>query len=54
MYRHFKQHFESTINETRDSGLYKSERVIDSPQDGKLLRGRGPHLAGDRTPLFLF
>src|SRR5690606_33407740 len=36
MYGQFKQHLESTINEIREAGLYKSERVIDSPQDARI------------------
>ena len=36
MYSTIKQHLESTINEIRDAGLYKSERVIDSPQDARI------------------
>jgi len=36
MYSTIKQYLESTINEIRDAGLYKSERVIDSPQDARI------------------
>ena len=36
MYGIFKQHLESTIDEIREAGLYKSERVIDSPQDARI------------------
>jgi len=36
MYSNFKQHLQSTINDIREAGLYKSERVIDSPQDAQL------------------
>ncbi len=36
MYGKFKQHLESTINDIREAGLYKSERVIDSPQDARI------------------
>ncbi|HQU92551.1 MAG TPA: glycine C-acetyltransferase [Pyrinomonadaceae bacterium] len=36
MYTNFKQHLESTINDIREAGLYKSERVIDSPQDARI------------------
>ena len=36
MYGKFKQHLESTINEIRDAGLYKSERVIEGPQDAHI------------------
>ncbi len=36
MYGQFKQHLDSTINDIREAGLYKSERVIDSPQDARI------------------
>ena len=36
MYGNFKQHIENTINEIRDAGLYKNERVIDSSQDARI------------------
>ena len=36
MYSNFKQHLDSTINQIRDAGLYKNERVIDSPQDAHI------------------
>ncbi len=36
MYTYFKQHLETTINDIREAGLYKSERVIDSPQDARI------------------
>lgn len=36
MYSNFKQHLQSTIDEIRDAGLYKSERVIDGPQDARI------------------
>ncbi|CAN5393481.1 glycine C-acetyltransferase [soil metagenome] len=36
MYLKFKQHLESTINDIREAGLYKSERVIDGPQDARI------------------
>jgi glycine C-acetyltransferase len=39
MYGKFKQHLESTIGDIRDAGLYKSERVIDSPQDARIKVG---------------
>jgi len=43
MYTKFKQHLESTINEIREAGLYKNERVIDSPQDARIdVGGREP------------
>lgn len=36
MYREFKRHLDSTINEIREAGLYKSERIIESPQDARI------------------
>ena len=36
MYGKFKQHLETTINEIREAGLYKSERVIEGPQDARI------------------
>lgn len=36
MYGTFKQHLESTIDEIRDAGLFKSERVIEGPQDAHI------------------
>jgi glycine C-acetyltransferase len=36
MYSKIKQHVENTLNEIREAGLYKSERVIDSPQDARI------------------
>jgi len=36
MYSNFKQHLEATISEIRDAGVYKSERVIDGPQDARI------------------
>ncbi len=42
MYGKFKQHIEGTIGEIRDAGLYKSERVIEGPQDARIdVNGRG-------------
>src|SRR6478672_8148556 len=45
MYGKFKQHVETTLGEIRDAGLFKSERVIESPQE--------PHIkvTGDRSVL---
>jgi glycine C-acetyltransferase len=39
MYGKFEEHLENTINDIRDAGLYKSERVIDSPQDARVQVG---------------
>lgn len=36
MYGKFKEHLESTINEIHEAGLYKSERVIEGPQDAHI------------------
>ena len=39
MYSNFKQHLKSTIDGIREAGLYKSERVIDGPQDARVQVG---------------
>lgn len=36
MYKDFKQHLETTIDEIRDNGLYKNERIIISPQGAEI------------------
>ncbi len=36
MYSNFKQHLENAVNEIREAGLYKSERIIDGPQDARI------------------
>ncbi len=36
MYTNIKQHLENTLNEIREAGLYKSERVIEGPQDARI------------------
>lgn len=36
MYGNFKEHLQSTIKDIREAELYKSERVIDSPQDARI------------------
>ncbi len=36
IYSNFKEHLQSTIDCIREAGLYKSERVIEGPQDAKL------------------
>ncbi len=36
MYSNIKQHFEETLDEIREAGLYKSERVIEGPQDTRI------------------
>lgn len=36
MFGNFKEHLRGTISEIRDAGLYKSERVIESPQEARI------------------
>jgi glycine C-acetyltransferase len=36
MYTNFKQHLQNTINDIREAGLYKSERIIEGPQDARI------------------
>jgi glycine C-acetyltransferase len=36
MYGKFKQHLENTINEIREAGLFKNERIIEGPQDARI------------------
>ena len=36
MYKQFKQHLETTINEIREAGLFKNERIIEGPQDAHI------------------
>src|SRR5688572_7750269 len=36
MYGTIRQHLQNTLNEIREAGLYKSERVIDGPQDARI------------------
>jgi glycine C-acetyltransferase len=36
MYGQFKEHLESTINDIREAGLFKNERVIDGPQEARI------------------
>lgn len=36
MYNQFKLHLENTIKEIRQAGLYKSERVLEGPQDAHI------------------
>lgn len=36
MYDNIEKHFEATLNEIRDAGLFKSERVIESPQEAHI------------------
>jgi glycine C-acetyltransferase len=36
MYGKIKEHLQNTLNEIREAGLYKSERVIESPQEARI------------------
>ena len=36
MYGNFQQHLQSTLDDIKDAGLYKHERVITSPQDARV------------------
>lgn len=36
MYGKFKEHTENTLNEIREAGLFKNERVIESPQEARI------------------
>ena len=36
MYGNFQNHLQTTINEIKDAGLYKDERVMTSPQDARV------------------
>ncbi|MDM7921424.1 MAG: glycine C-acetyltransferase [Pyrinomonadaceae bacterium] len=36
MYGKFKQHLENTLNEIREAGLFKNERIIEGPQDAHI------------------
>ena len=35
MYSNIKDQLENQLNEIREAGLYKNERVIESPQDAR-------------------
>ncbi len=41
MYGKIQNQLENTINEIREAGLYKNERVIESPQEAHILVGSG-------------
>ena len=41
MYGEFQKHLEQQISEIRENGLYKSERVIQSPQEMRIQVGEG-------------
>ncbi|HEY2865747.1 MAG TPA: glycine C-acetyltransferase, partial [Pyrinomonadaceae bacterium] len=36
MYGNFKQHVENVLNDIREAGLFKNERVIESPQEARI------------------
>ena len=36
MYGKFKEHLEDTLNDIREAGLFKNERVIDGPQEARI------------------
>jgi glycine C-acetyltransferase len=36
MYRNYKEHLDKTLNEIREAGLYKNERIIISPQGAEI------------------
>ncbi len=36
MYKNYKQHLDKTLNEIREAGLYKNERIIVSPQGAEI------------------
>jgi glycine C-acetyltransferase len=36
MYSNFKRHLENTLNDIREAGLFKNERVIESPQEARI------------------
>lgn len=41
MYENVKDHYAGVLNEIREAGLYKSERVIESPQEARIKVGGG-------------
>jgi glycine C-acetyltransferase len=41
MYSKIQNQLENTINEIREAGLYKNERVIESPQEAHIKVGSG-------------
>jgi len=36
MYNNYKNHFQGILTEIKDSGLWKDERVITTPQSSKI------------------
>src|SRR3712207_3204503 len=36
MYGTIREHLQTTLNEIREAGLYKSERVIETPQEARI------------------
>jgi glycine C-acetyltransferase len=41
MYRYFKEHLDTVLNEIREAGLYKNERIIVSPQGAEITLDTG-------------
>jgi glycine C-acetyltransferase len=41
MYNNFKEHLDKTLNEIREAGLYKNERIIVSPQGAEITLDTG-------------
>ena len=44
MYGNFKNHLNSVLGEIREAGLFKNERVIESPQDAEIEVSGGKHV----------
>lgn len=44
MYEEFEQHITNTLGEIRNAGLFKNERVIESPQDAEIKVAGGKHV----------
>ena len=41
MYKNFQNHLNKTLQEIRDAGLYKNERIIVSPQGAEIELEKG-------------
>ena len=57
MYKNFKPYLKSEIIKTKNSGLYKKERIITSPQNSSINTNAWTHLAAtfdDNTGLMKF
>lgn len=44
MYGKVKEHLQTVLGEIRDAGLYKSERIIESPQEANITVAGGQHV----------